>query len=145
MPEEARTGHDSTKTPQSWLRLWTRGWLYGSIRFDLTPEQRSVFVDLCALARQSRNPPWIQANPDVAYPHEWLANTLNIPLELLKTTLEKLEQQKRIEQNGNGIKVLKFEYYQDPMASRRESKEPAGEPESPEATKGKHEGLRRRR
>ena len=95
-----------------WLKLWTRGWLEGSIRFDLTPAQRSVFIDLCALARESRNPPWVQANETTAYPHSWLANKLNIPLDLLETTLQSCKVQQRISENDTGIKVLKFEHYQ---------------------------------
>ncbi|GAJ20643.1 unnamed protein product [marine sediment metagenome] len=82
-----------------WLKLWTRGWLEGSIRFDLTPAQRSVFIDLCALARESRNPPWVQANDITAYPHSWLASKLNIPLDLLEETLEACKKQKRISEN----------------------------------------------
>ena len=95
-----------------WLKLWTRGWLEGSVRFDLTPAQRSVFLDLCALARESRNPPWVQANETTAYPHHWLANKLNIPLDLLEETIEICKKQIRISENSTGIKVLKFEYYQ---------------------------------
>lgn len=143
MPEESRQEIDSTKTPQSWLRLWTRGWLDGSIRFDMSPEQRSVFLDLCALARQSRNPPWVQANPQMGYPHEWLAQRLNIPLELLEDTLQVCIQQERIEENGQGIKVVKFDYYQDPAVSRREAKD-TKEQEGESYLKGKHRGLRRR-
>lgn len=78
----------------------------------MTPAQRSVFLDLCALARESRNPPMIQANPTTAYPHSWLANKLNIPLELLKETIRICKEQERISENTTGIKVLKFEYYQ---------------------------------
>lgn len=95
-----------------WLKLWTRGWLEGSIRFDLTPAQRSVFLDLCALARESRNPPWVQANETTAYPHSWLASKLNIPLALLEKTIKICKDQQRISENTTGIKVLKFHYYQ---------------------------------
>lgn len=109
-----------------WLKLWTRGWLEGSIRFDLTPAQRSVFIDLCALARESRNPPWVQANVTTAYPHPWLASKLNIPLELLEGTLKACEEQHRISENNTGIKVLKFEYYQaKPGKGIKEEKGPA--------------------
>lgn len=112
-----------------WLKLWTRGWLEGSIRFDLTPAQRSVFLDLCALARESRNPPWVQANETTAYPHHWLASKLNIPLELLEETLRICEEQKRVSENDTGIKVLKFQYYQSERPLKKQVKEPKGENE----------------
>lgn len=115
-----------------WLKLWTRGWLEGSIRFDLNPAERSVFIDLCALARESRNPSWVQANETTAYAHSWLASRLNIPLELLEVTLEKCNQQGRISENSNGIKVLKFEYYQSRPERPSKPKEKPVKDESPD-------------
>lgn len=120
-----------------WLKLWTRGWLEGSIRFDLTPAQRSVFLDLCALARESRNPPMVQANETTAYPHSWLASKLNIPLELLEETLRICIEQKRISENTTGIKVLKFQYYQ----SRQEK--PSGERKPSQKKRGESSPLER--
>ena len=106
-----------------WLKLWTRGWLEGSIRFDLAPAQRSVFLDLCALARESRNPPMVQANKTTAYPHSWLANKLNIPLELLEETLQICKKQDRISENSTGIKVLKFDHYQGEQKRKEQGEE----------------------
>jgi len=123
-----------------WLKLWTRGWLEGSIRFDLTPAQRSVFLDLCALARESRNPPWVQANETTAYPHSWLASKLNIPLDLLEETLEACKKQKRISENNTGIRVLKFEFYQEKKSQGGKEKE-----EDPDKyIKGKYGGSVKR-
>lgn len=117
-----------------WLKLWTRGWLEGSIRFDLTPAQRSVFIDLCALARESRNPPIVQANETTAYPHSWLANKLNIPLDLLEDTLAVCIKQRRLSENSTGIKVIKFEFYQEKGPQRGE--EAKDDPDK--YTKGKY-------
>lgn len=100
-----------------WLKLWTKGWLEGSIRFDLSPAQRSVFIDLCAMARESRNPPWVQANETTAYPHSWLASKLNIPLELLEETLKICKVQERVTENSVGIQILKFDFYQGEQLS----------------------------
>lgn len=125
------------KPRMHWLKLWTRGWLEGSIRFDLTPAQRSVFIDLCALARESRNPPWVQANETTAYPHSWLSSKLNIPLELLEETIEICKNQKRVSENTTGIKVLKFEYYQaKPEKGEKGSKKSEDEPDK--YSKGKY-------
>jgi hypothetical protein len=88
----------------------------------MTPAQRSVFIDLIAMARESRNPPFIQANPTTAYPHSWLASKLNIPVELLEETLEICRAQGRISENSTGIKILKFDYYQSPEERERQKK-----------------------
>jgi DnaD/phage-associated family protein len=116
------------KRPMYWLKLHTKGWLRGSIRFDLTPAERSVFLDLVALARESRNPPWVQANETTPYRHDWLASTLNIDLDLLESTLRKckLPPDPRLMENSHGIFIINFERYQ--------------EREKPEATPAKKEG-----
>lgn len=108
------------RKPMFWLKLHTKGWLRGSIRFDLTPAERSVFLDLVAMARESRNPPWVQANETTHYPHSWLASTLNIPLELLEQTLVKCKQEPdpRIFEDEHGIYIVNFGQYQDETSPR---------------------------
>ena len=114
-----------------WLKLWTRGWLEGSVRFDLTPAQRSVFIDLLAMARESRNPPWIQMNENQGYPHSWIAQKLNVPLDLLEETLELCKKQGRIYENETGIKIMKFEVYQ---GIERKSSRKKKQQENPDET-----------
>ncbi|MBA7593184.1 hypothetical protein ES703_00101 [subsurface metagenome] len=55
----------------------------------------------------------VQANETTAYPHSWLASKLNIPIDLLEETLEICIKQERISESNTGIKVLKFDYYQE--------------------------------
>jgi hypothetical protein len=81
-----------------------------------------VFVDLIAMARESRNPPFIQANPTTAYPHSWLASKLNIALDLLEEALEVCKAQGRISENSTGIKILNFDFYQEGIGEAKESK-----------------------
>lgn len=99
---------------RQWIKLWTAESLRGSIRFDLTPAERGVWYDLLAMAGESRTPGTIQATDGVPYPWPWLAQTLNIPLELLEQTLDKLSSKKtkRIELNGDCIHITNFDYYQ---------------------------------
>lgn len=96
------------------MKFYTKNWIHGSIRLDCSPEERSVFADLMALANESRNRGTIQANPTTPYPHEYLAKMLNIPLPLLDHCLKKFEIQERIHENETGIKVLTFGYYNPP-------------------------------
>lgn len=108
------------KRRRQWIKLWTAESLRGSIRFDLTPAERGVWYDLLAMAGESRTPGIIQATEGVAYPRPWLAQTLNIPLELLEDTLEKLQTTNRISINGDCIHIVNFDYYQ----ARRDENEP---------------------
>jgi hypothetical protein len=92
------------------------------------------------LARESRNPPWVQANETTAYPHSWLASKLNIPLDLLERTLELCKKQKRISENNTGIRVLKFEFYQE--KGSQGGKKVEGDPDK--YIKGKYGGSVKR-
>lgn len=71
----------------SWIPLWVDKWLFGSTRIELLPDERSVWVDLMALA--SKDNGYIRANENTPYPHEQLAGLLCISVELLNRTLNK--------------------------------------------------------
>lgn len=100
-----------TNVSYAWLKLWSKEWLTGSLRFDCTPAQRGIWADLLALANQSRNRGVIQANITTPYPHDWIAKTLNITIEELESALENFKNSGRIEENGTGIKIINFEFY----------------------------------
>ncbi len=121
-----------------WLKLWSHNWLSGSIRFDCNAEQRSVFVDLLCMANESRNRGIIQANKSTAYPHTWLASTLNIPLDMLEESLRAFESSGRIKENGNGIEILNFAYYNDILGVKKKKGAKTQEEQDPDKyVKGK--------
>lgn len=95
-----------------WIKVWVKEWLEGSIRFDLLPDERSVWLDLLVMAGDSRNPGHIQSDPTTGYPHHWLSSKLNIPLELLERTLHKCKKKERISENTTGITIINWERYQ---------------------------------
>jgi len=106
-----------------WIRLWTEEWLDGSVRIELEPDERGVFIDLLVLAGRSRNPGVIQAANAVPYPHERIAARLNIPLELLERTLKKCVVQKRITEDKNGIHIINWEKYQTIFEGKKKKSE----------------------
>lgn len=99
---------------QPWMKFWTNSWLHGSIHIDCTAEERALFVDLMAMANESRNRGIIQANADTPYPHSYLAEELHVALEFLELSLKKFESQGRIHENEKGIIVLSFPRYNPP-------------------------------
>ena len=72
-----------------WFRLHTKGWLTGTIRDNLTMEERSVWADLLAMASESRVRGVICRAKGVPYTREYIANYLDVPLEILNSTIEK--------------------------------------------------------
>ncbi len=105
-----------------WIKLWTHQWLEGTLRFDLDPAERSIWADLLALANECRVPGIIQSGEGFPFPHSYLANRFNIPLELLDNTLVKLKVQVRISENSDGITILNWGEYQGSITPEEELK-----------------------
>ena len=95
-----------------WVKLWVTESLTGTIRFDFTSEERGVWYDLLLLAGNCRQEGLIAAGSGTPYPKQWIAGTLNIPLELLNATIEKCIETERIAENGDGLKIINWEKYQ---------------------------------
>jgi uncharacterized phage protein (TIGR02220 family) len=83
-----------------WIPLWVDKWIFGTTRIELRPDERSVWVDLMALAAKDNG--FIRANVGVEYPIQQLAGLLCITEELLKRAIEKCLAVKKLESCGNG-------------------------------------------
>lgn len=84
-----------------WLPLWRNKWLMGSTRWELTPAERSVFIDFLCLAGADDG--FIRANPSTPYPIEYLAGMLQAPAELIRETIEKCIAVDKITRLEDGI------------------------------------------
>ena len=113
-----------------WFKVDTAGWLEGSIRVDLTAEQRSVWIDLLALAsRLKLRDGTIRYSVDKPMPRGQIAAILNIPQDLLDSTIDicvldtnKDNDQHRIEIWPDGtIQIVNWEKYQStPVGKSRD-------------------------
>ena len=111
-----------------WIKLHVTGWLHGSIRWQLDPAERGVFADLLALAGECAQEGKICDNDGRSYPLPFMANQLNIELELLERTLEKCRQEGRIQDNGSGVlEVKNFSTYQSEYERQKAYRETGGE------------------
>lgn len=110
------------KKPNPWIPFWIDKWLFGSTRIELLPDERSVWLDLLALA--SKNSGYIRANDTTPYPISQLAGLLIITEELLNRTIEKCIQYDKIIKNPDGtLKIPSWGTYQlSPRQKRRYSK-----------------------
>ena len=95
-----------------WVKMWTKECLMGTIRFDFTPAERSVWYDLILLAGQCGRGGVIGAGPGVPFPHSFIAGQLNIPPKLLEEVLRKCGKTDRIYENGDGINIKNWSKYQ---------------------------------
>jgi hypothetical protein len=101
-----------------WLALWIDSWFSGSVRFKLSIEQRSIWIDLLVLAGDSRVPGVITPGETKgvldAYPLDWIASRLRCSETLLSETMLLLEEQGRITVHGGVITICNWEAYQLP-------------------------------
>jgi len=116
--------------------MWVNECLQGTIRFDFSPAERSVWYDLVILAGNCRIAGIISANETTPYPHSYIAGLLNIDLGLLETTLEKCKTSSRIKETERGIELVNWEHYQSEYERQkpyRENKKAARAPRDPRA------------
>lgn len=103
---------DRTGWRRPWVKFYVTQCLHGSIRYQLSPAERSVWYDLIIFSATCAIPGLICDSDKRSFPHEFIANRLNVPLELLEVTLKKCREEGRISENSDGIKVVNFEAYQ---------------------------------
>ena len=113
-----------------WVKLYCREWLTSTVRFDLTEEDRSRFIDLLALAGDSKFPGVVCPGRDgdgdkVGYPLDWLASTMRCKVPELVKSLEKLVKSDRISLKGPReapvISITSWKRYQSEYLRQIES------------------------
>lgn len=115
-------------TRRAWIKLWVHEWLDGTTRFELDEKERGVWVDLMALAGDSKFPGIIasgQLNGVLrGYPLSYLSGKLVISMETLKSTLQKCEQYGKIKVEKNSeeyvIRITNFAKYQSEYLRQKE-------------------------
>jgi len=74
-----------------WFKIYGEKWFIGSTRWELTIEQRAVWVDLLARASINDTPGQIDY-----FSLKQLADQFNVPLKLLKSTIKRCIEEKKI-------------------------------------------------
>ncbi len=116
---------------RTWIKLYPIDCLEGSIRYQLEADERGVWYDLLNLSAICSTPGTISDKDNRPYPHSFIANRLNIEIELLDRTLTKCEEEGRISENDTGIHITNWTAYQSeyerqkPYRERKKEKGPA--------------------
>jgi len=95
-----------------WIKLYPVECITGSIRWQLTPDERGVWYDLLCLSAMSSLPGIIADRDGRALPHDFIASQLFVPLEMLERTLSKCIDEGRITEDDGGIHINNWSYYQ---------------------------------
>jgi len=99
-------------TRRAWVKFAVTGWLHGSIRWQLEPEERGVWADLICLAGECSQNGMICDNDGRPYPRQYIANQLNIPQELLDRTVAKCRREGRLDDRDDILIVTNWAAYQ---------------------------------
>lgn len=85
---------------KNWVKLWVDEWLTGTTRFELSEKQRSIWIDLLAMAGKSRFPGIIASgkydNGYRGYPLSYLSGTLVYDATDFKDALNQCEKYGKI-------------------------------------------------
>ena len=100
------------RSKMTWVKIYVTGWLHGSIRWQLEPDERGVWADLIVLAGQCLQRGKICDNDGKPFPREFIANQLNIPKELLDRTIAKCRREGRIDERDDIIVLTNWTAYQ---------------------------------
>lgn len=100
-------------TPMEWHKINSYRWLTGSIRQDLTSEERGVWADLLAMASLSRRRGYVERSEGIGFGRKFIASFLAVPIELLNSTISKCVSEGRIQKHDGGVLfITHFEEYQ---------------------------------
>ncbi len=108
---------------RAWVKLHINGMLNGSVRYQLEPAERSVWIDLLCFAGLGVVPGSIGDSDRRPYPHSFLANRFNIPLDLLENTIIKCIDEGRIKEDSHGIHIQNWSSYQSEYQRQKKSRD----------------------
>ena len=110
-----------------WFKVDAAGWIRGSIRLDLTPEQRGVWIDLIALASECRmRDGTLRFAENKPMSRDYISSVLGIPRTLLDSTINVCSSDKNKDDDNNRItlwddgtiELTNFKRYQAVPASK---------------------------
>ena len=127
---------------KTWIKIYPVECLEGSIRYQLEADERGVWYDLLNFAALCVQPGVISDNDSRPYPHSFIANRLNVPLDLLERTIDKCKDEGRLSENDNGIHMTNWKFYQSEYQRQKPYRDKKKEEADPEKfTKGKYGRL----
>lgn len=102
------------RKPRRWIRLDCEGVLRGSINYLLQLEGQAVWVKMIAFSEVcGGRAGFIEDNNGNGLPHEYIAQELHCPPELLEEVLKRMAGDGAVRVNGSGaIELVNFKKYQ---------------------------------
>jgi len=126
----------------TWVKFHIAGWLHGSIRWQLDPAERGVWADIIVLAGERLMGGKICDNDGKAFPFDFIASQLHIPLDLFEQTIAKCQKEGRIKVKEGVIIVTNWTAYQSEYERQKQYRQKPGQDEdSGTHVKGKYSAV----
>ena len=100
------------KMGRKWIKLYCYERLHGSVSYQLTEAEQSIWDKLLCMAGLSSIEGVISDNDGRAHPHDWIAQELHTTEKLLESTLSKCKVEGRITKDEHGIHITNWTKYQ---------------------------------
>ncbi len=120
---------DRGRPKRPWIKMYPVDCLMGSINWQLNLAERCIWYELIYFSAICAKPGIIADKDGRPYPHSFLANRLNAPLDIFEQTLKKCIDEGRISENATGIHITNWTAYQSeyerqkPYRERKKGKE----------------------
>ena len=97
---------------RDWIKLHVKECLIGSMREDMTPEERSVWYDFLVLAGNSRVPGVLCSNKEQGFTTKRISQLLNTPEPLIKKCIKTWKGDRIEVDHLKRIVILNWDKYQ---------------------------------
>lgn len=97
---------------RTWIKLYCWGRLHGSMIYQLSEEEQSIWDKLLCYAGILGREGQISDNDGRPFPHNFIAHELHTSEELLESTLQKCKEEGRITEDEQGIHIVNWAAYQ---------------------------------
>ena len=105
-----------------WFPFWVDKWIFGSMRLEFDPDERSLWLDFLCLAAKDNG--FIRANEQTPYSLRQLAGLLIYDETMVETTINKFIEKGKIVRDQNGVLyITNWEKYCGSPAYRRKLKQ----------------------
>jgi len=98
--------------PRKWVKLYCYEMLHGSVSYQLSEAEQSVWVKLLCFAGLCGNEGLIADHDLRPFPHSFIVHEIHADTEVFETTLAKCKEEGRMSEDGQGIKITNWAKYQ---------------------------------
>jgi hypothetical protein len=100
------------RVPRRWVKIFCYEALHGSVSYQLSEAEQSVWVKLLCLAGLCGNEGVIADHDLRPFPHDFIIHELHTTEATFESTIKKCKEEGRVSEDGRGIVITNWTKYQ---------------------------------